>query len=356
MPNRVGLKDIAKALNVSVTTVSRALNNKFDISKDTRDKILKKAEELNYRPNAHAISLRKNEYYAIGVILPSIDHYFFSTVLKGIMNKAHMANYLVIIGESSHDLVKEQEIIEKFIAHCVSGVIISPSNKSSYGNNLALLKSKRIPYILVDRPLEDSKNERIVRFDDEYGAFLAVDHLIKQGYRKIAMIKGFDYCTISNARFKGYKKALENNGLSLNPDFVKHCGFIDESGEGYHLSKQMLTSMNRPDAFFTVTDEIASGIYQTVNELGMKIPNEVGIVGYSNSKISSVISPRLTSVEQPGMLMGEQAFDFLQQTIIDNSSTLERTFEARLVVRASSLRNHIQTSTVTKENNYGVSV
>jgi len=336
LPKRVGLKDIAKALNVSVTTVSRALNNKFDINQETRIAILEKAEELNYRPNAYAVSLRKNEYFTIGVILPAIDHYFFSTVLKGIMNKAHQANYLVIIGESNHDLQREREITEQFISHCVTGVILSPSNKTSYGNNLELLKNRRIPFILVDRPISDS-NHSFVRYDDPNGAFLAVEHLILQGYRRIGFIKGFDYCVISNARFHGYKKALEKYKIPFDESLIKSCIHIDSPKDGYQLTKQLLLLKSRPDAIFCVTDNVASGVYRAAHEYGFEIPKDLGIVGYSNSQISKHLTPSLSTVEQPGIEMGEQAFDFLQQNIIGGASRLERTFEARLVVRQSSI-------------------
>ncbi len=342
MNDSIGLKDIAMALNVSITTVSRALNNKHDISEKTRQLVIEKADELNYRPNVHAVSLRKKQFFALGVILPAIDHYFFSTVLKGIMNKAHMANYLVFVGESTHDLDKEKEIIQQFISHNVTGVIISPSNLSSYRNNIGLLKARRIPCIIVDRPL-DKNTEHIVRYDDVNGAFLAVEHLIKQGYKRIAFIKGFDYCVISNARYKGYKKALEQYNIPLREEIVRSIVHIDGTEDGYHLSKRMLLEENKPDAFFAVSDNVASGIYQTAMDLGLSIPDDIGIVGYSNSKISKYLSPTLTTVEQPGIEMGEQAFDFIQQILIKRDSTaqLKKTFEARLVIRKSSIRSVI---------------
>jgi len=335
MTKRIGLKDIAEALNVSVTTVSRALNDKFDINPETKKLILAKADELNYRPNAYAVSLRKNEYRTIGVILPSIDHYFFSTVLKGIMNKAHMANYLVMIGESQHNLEKEKEIIDQFITHCITGVILSPSQQSSRVN-IETLKNKRIPHITVDRPLEEG-TDAYVKFDDSHGAFLAVEHLIEQGYKNIAIIKGTDFCTISNARLEGYKKALSTYNLSLDSKLIKSCNHIDFNEDGYYIARQLLVGRNKPDAIFTITDGIASGVYKAAKELGLKIPSDLGLVGYSNSKISTHLSPPLTTIEQPGEEMGEQAFDFLQQSIIDGSKKLNKTFPARLIVRGSSI-------------------
>jgi len=337
MANRIRLKDIAEALNVSVTTVSRALNNKFDINPETRKIILAKAEELRYRPNAMAISLRKNEYFTIGVILPIIDHYFFSTVLKGIMNKAHKANYLVIIGESNHEVEREKEIIDQFVTHCVTGVILSASNNPLSKENLDQLRFNRIPYTLVDRATEMETNP-FVKYDDYQGAFLAVEHLIDQGYKKIALIKGFDYCVISNARLRGYKAALEKYNLEYEEHFVKSVDHDHIREEGYLLSRQLLLSRNRPDAFFTITDSIASGVYKAAKELNLRIPQDIGVVGYSNSSISKHLSPPLSTVGQPGKEMGELAFDFLQQVIIGNDSKLSKTFDANLIIRDSSIR------------------
>ncbi len=338
MPKRVGLRDIAEALNVSITTVSRALNDKFDINPETKKVILEKAEELNYRPNAFAVSLRKNEYNTIGVILPTIDHYFFSTVLKGIMNKAHNSNYLVLIGESGHQTDKEQQIMDQFINHCVTGVIISTTVGSEVKDTLEPLRRRRIPFIQVDRPAGD-KDDPYVRYDDEKGAFLATEHLIDRGFKKIALIKGPDICNISNARLSGYQLAMEKYNLPFDPRFVKSGNNIDFAENGYHLARQVLLAKNRPDAIFTITDELATGVYRAAKELNLRIPDDLGIVGYSNSKISTHLSPPLTTVEQPGEEMGEQAFDFLQQSIIGNASDLSKTFDARLIIRDSSLKS-----------------
>ena len=339
MEKRVGLKDIAKALNVSVTTVSRALNDKFDINAETKARILQKAEELNYRRNALAVSLRKNEYFTIGVVLPYIDHYFFSTVLKGIMHKAHMSNFLVIVGESGQHEKKEKEILTQFISHCVSGVIISHANQNILTDNLNLLRKERIPYVLVDRPSNNAADQ-YVKYDDVKGGYLATQHLLEQGFRRIAYIKGLDHCVISNARLEGYKMAIKEYDITLDPSLIQETQHIDGIKDGYDYGRQLLIKQKRPDAIFCVTDNIASGVYKAAKELGLNIPKDLGIVGYSNSIVATHLSPSLTTVEQPGREMGEQAFDFLQNSILNNSSKLKRTFDARLIVRESSLKNN----------------
>jgi len=337
MIKRTKLKDIAEALNISITTVSRAINSKSDISAETRKLVLDMAEELNYRPNALAVSLRKNEFNVIGVILPSVDHYFFGTVLKGIMNKAHQANYLVMIGESMNDVEKEKEILNQFMGHCVTGILISPSVQDNSVDTLHQIRNKRIPFVVVDRP---SKNEidSVVKFDDLNGAFLAVEHLIHQGYERIAMLKGRDDCNISQMRLSGYKKALELNGLPFEPALVKN-GNHPSKNIGYMMSKDVMLSNKGVNGFFCITDELAAGVYEAAKEYNLKIPQDLGIVGYSNSQLASCLTPKLSSVVQPGEDMGELAFDYLQQIIIGNNRFIKKTFDARLIIRNSSTKN-----------------
>jgi len=337
MIKRTKLKDIAQALNISVTTVSRAINSKSDISEETRKAVLEMAEKLNYRPNALAISLRKSEFNVIGVILPSVDHYFFGTVLKGIMNKAHQANYLVMIGESMNDIEKEKEILNQFMSHCVTGILISPSVQDSSLDSLSQVRNKRIPFVVVDRPLQNEVDS-VVKYDDLNGAFLAVDHLIGQGYKHIAVLKGRKECIISETRLDGYKKALKLNGIRYEPTLVKSCMYPSKK-DGYLMSKELLLSKKEVDAIFAITDEMAAGAYESAEEYDLKIPTDLGIVGYSNSEISYHLSPKLTTVEQPGESMGEQAFDYLQQIIIGNSRLFKRTFDAQLIIRNSSTKN-----------------
>lgn len=337
MIKRTKLKDIADALNISVTTVSRAINSKSDISAQTKKAVLDKAEELNYRPNALAISLRKSEFNVIGVVLPSIDHYFFGTLLKGVMNKAHQSNYLVMIGESMNDPEKENEILNQFINHCVTGVLISPSNKSEELDNFNHLRNKRIPLVIMDRPFKNELDS-VVKYDDLKGSQLAVEHLINQGYKRIAFLRGSEGCIISEIRFEGYKKTLKEHGIPFDAALVKSCAHPSHK-DGFQMSKELLLSQPNVDAFFAVTDELASGVYEAAHEFKLDIPGDIGVVGYSNSQVATYLSPKLTSVEQPGEKMGELAFDYLQQIIIGNNRVLKKTFDAKLIIRNSSARN-----------------
>lgn len=337
MKHRATLKDIANALNISVTTVSRALNSKDDISAKTKQAVMEVAEMLNYKPNAIAVSLRKNvSSKIIGVVLPNVDHYFFSTILKGIMTSSHLSEYMVMVGESAQDFKREQKIIDHFTDHMVSGVIYSPSRHPEAPKNLAFLRKNEIPFVLIDRKF-DNYNGSFVQHDDYSGAYAAVSHLIAQGYKRIAHFRGAETCTISTERFKGYIAALSDHGLPIDNHLVRSCLNTNKS-DGYNMSKMLFSSnYQKPDAIFTVTDDVASGVYEYLREIGLSIPKDVGIVGYSNSDLADHLSPKLSSVEQNGQDMGRTAFNFLISQIKNNDSVYQKTFSTKLLIRGSSM-------------------
>ncbi len=340
MTKRVKLKDIAEALGISITTVSRALNNKSDINQATRRKILEMASEMDYKPNNLAISLRKNKSaQVIGVVLPIINHYFFSTVLKGIMTRAHLHNYMVLVGESLHVLQKEKQILEEFVDYGVSGILIAPCLGSNFEQNLLPIIHRRIPTVVMDRMYENY-NGNFVLTNDYKGAFDAVEHLIKNGYTKIAHLSSLDAHSVGAERRKGYLDALKKNEITPNPDYLKQLDLKEEVKSiraAYFATESLFKLDNPPDAIFTVTDEIALGVYQYAQENNINIPNDLGIVGFSNAMISKYISPQLTTVEQNGILMGETAYDFFHQALHSNGHLFQKTFDSNLIVRESSI-------------------
>lgn len=336
MKRRATLRDIANALNISITTVSRALNDKDDISAETKKAVLDVAKMLDYKPNAIAVSLRKNvANQIIGVILPNVDHYFFSTILKGVISATHQSDYMVMIGESGQDFEKEQSIIEHFADYFVSGVIYAPSRHPESPKNIALLRKLEIPFILIDRKFDDYQGS-FVQHDDFSGAYTAVTHLISQGYRYIAHIRGDESCNISTERLKGYKAALNDHGLTVDPNLIKFCLNADKA-DGYRLAKQIFSgSHQKPDAIFAVTDHVASGVYEFAHEAKINIPSELGVVGYSNSEVSDHLSPKLTTIDQNGQEMGKTAFRFLQEQVKNKNSVYQKTFSTKLIIRGST--------------------
>lgn len=334
MDQKARLIDIANALNISVTTVSRALNNKSDISQKTKQAVLDLAKELDYQPNTLAISLRKKRSLKlIGVVLPNIDHYFFSTVLQGIMSEAHQNNYLVIVAESSQDSTKEKEILEEFVSYGVNGVLLAPSRESSYEKNLLPLVEQRIPIVLMDRTYAEYSSH-FVQSDDYNGAFEAVSLLLKNGYKRIAHIRGSDNWSIGSERYRGYVDALTQNGRELCTDHVLECLLANEA-EGFEAAKTLFSLSNPPDAVFTVTDNVAAGVIEYCHQANLFIPEQIGVVGFSNSKISALLSPSLTTVEQKGQDIGKLAFSFFLQSLSDKTKVFQKTFESKLIVRES---------------------
>ena len=337
MKRRATLKDIANALNISVTTVSRALNDKDDISPQTKKAVLDVAKMLEYKPNAIAVSLRKNvATKIIGVILPSVNHYFFSTILKGIMSSAHMSDYMVMIGESNHDYEKEKLLIEQFADHLVSGVIYAPSRNPDAIQNATLLKRRGLPAIIIDRKFDDF-NGSYLQHDNFTGAHAAVSHLIAQGYQKIAHIRGDESCSISNERYKGYLKALRDHQLVPDQSLVQCCIHVNKE-DGYKITQNMFEQGSvHPDAIFTVTDRVAAGVYEYAMAHNISIPQELGVVGYSNSDIAQNLYPKLSTVEQNGQEMGETAFNFLLDQLSNQNSVYQKTFSTKLIIRDSSI-------------------
>jgi len=330
------LIDIANALNISITTVSRALNDKDDISQKTKAAVLEVAEMLDYKPNRLAISLRKKKVFnVIGVVLPNVDHYFFSTVLKGVMSKAHLNNYLVIVGESSQDNQKEKEILDEFISYGVSGILIAPTKYSSFEANFAYLKQQRVPCIFMDRTYDDHDTS-FVRSDDYQGAFLAVTHLIEMGYQRIAHIKSSDGWSIGTERARGYLQALKDHELAYPSEFIKSSDTATKE-DGYKLTAEYFNMDTPPDAIFTVNDDVAAGVYEYAHQHQIDIPTQLGVVGFSNSVLSSILIPKLTTVEQLGEQMGETAFDYFFQIKKDKRNSFQKTFESKLIIRESSL-------------------
>ncbi len=339
MRKRTKLKDIADALGVSITTVSRALNNKIDINQQTKRKILELAADLDYRPNNLAISLRKNKVNnVVGVVIPEINHYFFATVLKGIMAKAHQNNYLVIVGESQHKNNKEKQVLEEFMEHGVNGILLAPCQGSNFEDNVLPLIHRRIPTVVMDRMYEDYKGNYVLS-DDFHGAFIAVNHLIEMGYKRIAHIGSTDSRSVGTQRRRGYLASLKKAGIKEIQDLIELVDLTDtELGvkAGYLAAKKLLSRKNPPDAIFTVTDDVALGVYQYAKEFNISIPKDLGIVGFSNSMFSQHISPGLSTVEQNGVAMGALSFDFFFQALHSNGSVFQKVFESKLIIRESS--------------------
>lgn len=335
------IKDIARELNVSSSTVSRALKDYPGISDETKRKVKELAEKLNYRPNAVALSLRKSKSFTIGVIIPEVVHFFFSTVISGIEEIAFKNGYNVILCQTNEKLEREKSVLDTMLANQVDGLLVSYSKETTDFDHFNKLLNLNFPIVFFDRlpEIEDTIN---VTVNDYQGAYQAVKHLAEQGYKKIAHLSGPNNLAISKKRKNGYLDALKDNGLQIDENLIVACPNGDEK-ESFDVALKLFENpATRPDAIFAHHDIVAAGAMMAIKSLGLKIPQDVGIVGYSNWQFSSMIDPPLSTVSQPGSRIGEKATELLLQMIdrkLENPTNGGNVvLDTELLIRKSSVK------------------
>lgn len=341
--NQVTIKDIARELGISPSTVSRALKDHPDISPDTKKAVNELAEKLNYQPNIVALSLRQSKTNTIGVIIPEIVHFFFSTVISGIEDVAYRAGYNVILAQSNESQTREISDIKALFNSRVDGMLMSVSRETTNFDHIESMLSKGVPIVFFDRVYDTRQASKII-VDDFTGAKEATLHLIDQGCKRIAHIEGPPNLEISKQRLEGYKEALKEHHMSFNKELVAICpsGTIEE---GKKATEQLLSLKNPPDAIFATNDPAAMGAMQAIKAKGLKMPDDVALVGFSNWFFSSLMDPPLSSVDQPGFEMGQEAAKLLirqieKQEKDDEDITPEtKILKTRLIIRESSLKN-----------------
>ncbi len=333
---RTTLKDIANYLNVSVTTVSRAINDKGDISPAMREKVLQVAKILDYKPNSIAISLRKKTASdLIGVIIPTVNHYFFSTILSGITtSEFERDDYMIMIGESNHDVTREKELINKFQDHYVAGIILVPTRQASSIENVTALQRSSTPFILIDRSF-DAYDSSSIQYDDYQGGYLAASHLISKGRKKIALLKGDDDCSISSYRERGYRSALHEANLPVYDHLIRTCTNASRS-EGYQATDELLSHQTPPDGIMTITDQLAAGSLKCAINRNIQVPRDLSIIGYSDSEISKTITPKLSTINQDGYEMGKLAREYIIQMCLHKEVVRQKVFTPELIIREST--------------------
>ncbi len=336
------LKEIAETLGISITTVSKALKSKSDVSKKTIEKVLALAEELNYTPNSFAVNLRTKESKTIGLIIPEIVHHFFSNVINGIIAEAGKHGYLVIILQSNESLDLEKKQVALLINKRVDGILMSLSNESNNDYHLKEILRRSIPFVQFDKISKLIPSSKVI-IDDQKAAIEAVQCLIDSGCKKIAHIRGPVNPQNAIDRFLGYKKALEKNNIAFNSKLVYTCVDVTFE-EGLTFAKQILEEHPDVDGIFVITDLVAVGVLAYFNEKKIQIPQQISIIGFSNWFMSKVITPKLSTVDQPSYEMGVEAFNLLLEEIIShkkNSLFTPRTIEleTKIILRESTKNN-----------------
>ena len=332
----VTIFDIAKKMGISPSTVSRALNDHPYISQQTKLKVKKIAEELDFSPNSIAKSLKNNSTTTIGVIVPDIKHDFFSSAISGIEEAAYNAGYSIIVCQSNDSLEREIINTNVLLHQRIAGVIVSISLHTGHGDHFKKFMNRGIPLVFFDRSCDDVVASKVI-IDDSKSAFNAVDYLIKKGRKRIAHLGGPQILSIYRKRLEGYMQALKNAGLTYKEEFVLF-GDVHEK-DGYKALDILFKKGLIPDAVFTINDDVAIGALQRIKEEGLKIPEDIAIIGFSNTKISSVVNPSITTVNQPSFEMGKKASDILIELIEINNRMIEPktiVLKTELIVREST--------------------
>jgi len=332
--NKVTIHDIAKALGINSSTVSRALSNSPRVTQKTKDKIIKKANELGYRRNLMASNLRKQQSNSVGVIVPRISRHFFASVIAGIEEKAYESGYIVIICQSLEQLERERSITETLLANRVDGVLLSVSMETNNYDHLLQLTKNGTPFLFFDRHCE-IEGIHSVLIDDFQGGFDATEHLISKGCKSIAHFSGPRELKIYQNRLKGYKAALEKYGIAYKSELVLYSRLMEHDGEA--CAKKLLSLPFNIDGLFAANDMSAIGAMKYFKKKGILVPEEIAVVGFSNEPISSMIEPSLTTVDQPGFQMGVQAMETLLGQIKNKNATHKSTIlKSTLIERDSS--------------------
>lgn len=312
MKNRVvTIKDIAKELNIAPSTVSRALKNHKNISEGTKRRVRELAEKWNYQPNIMATGLKSNKSNVIGVVIPEIIHYFFSTVLSGIEDAAHNAGYRVIFTQSSENYEREVKNIYTLLANRVDGVLISISKFTNDFSHIKSVKEAGVPIVLFDRITKEIEADYIV-VNDFFAAKNAVSHLIKTGCKNIAFFGALSNLLITQNRKNGYKDALRDAKLPINKELMFEA---DSYEDAYSTIFRILNSGKSLDAVFAINDSTAIGALTALKELGKRVPEDVSIIGFTDSMISRVCDPPLTTISQDGYRIGQEATKALLERI-----------------------------------------
>ncbi len=328
------LVDIARKLRISPSTVSRALSDHPDIRVETKEAVKKLAKELSYSPNQIAKSLKNSRTTTIGVIVPEITHDFFSSAISGIEEVAYESGYSIILCQSNESYEREVLNTNVLAHHRVAGIIVSIAQNTKSGDHFQEILRRKIPLVFFDRACEDVPASKVV-IDDYQSAFNAVTHLIQRGYKRIVHFAGPKDLGICQQRCSGYCDALKKSGPLLRQARVLSGGLHEQ--DGYASMNILLNEISVPDAIFAVNDPVAVGAFQRIREAGLRIPADIAIVGFSNNKITSLLDPPMTTVDQPSFEMGKRAAEMLIQSI-EGTVTEPRTLvlEARLIVRAST--------------------
>ena len=333
----VTLNDIAARPHLTAVTVSKALRDHPDISRDTTKLIKQVAEELGYLPNIMARNLSARKSNTLGVVLPKIAHSFFGSIIESIYDLASEKGYEVILTISQESNEREKKHIQTLMAMKVDGIIISISEKTKDNEIFELVRRRGVPIVFIDR-VPNMENINTVTIDDRGGAFKATEHAIKIGYRKIGHFAGYTDINIGRERYQGFKSAMEKYNVNINPEWIIEGDFSES--HGYSSFMRLYKENNLPDMIFASTYPIAFGIYTAAAEVGFKIPNDIDLICFGNAKAHNFLSPPLSCVDQPTSLISQNGIEIILKNIAQGDEFIpqQRVIDTELILRGTCIK------------------
>ena len=335
--SKVTLKKIAETLGLSIATVSKALKDYDDISTETKLKVKELAETLNYKPNSFAQSLRYQESKIIGLVIPEIVHHFFANIILGVTETAEKNGYLVITLQSNESYKIEKEQIEHLLNRNVDGILMSLADNTVNYKHIKEIRKAGVPIVLYDKISKSIECHKVV-IDDKKAAFIATKHLIDIGCNRIAHVRGSLKPQTTIDRFMGYKNALKAHNIPFDNSIVfetEHLTF--EAGK--KVADEIVSKHQDVDGVFAFSDLLATGVLVGLKEHGVKIPEDISIIGFSNWFLTTITTPTLSTVDQPGYQMGEVAFNLLLEEINNIKKGVEVKYKTIEIPTKLILRN-----------------
>lgn len=321
--SRITIRDIAKLIGVNPSTVSRALKDHPDISVDMKAKIRQVAEELGYYPNYQAVNFRNKQSKLIALVLPEIGHFFMPDMLSGIEEIARKRGYTIVMFQTDDTLEREKECLSVCQSFGIDGLLVSLSKETTSTEHFEVFAKNNIPVVFVDKVIKDEVSA-MVSINDFTTAYTAVQHLAKRNYQKIAGIFGSETLTSSKQRKAGYYAALEKYNLPSIPSFCVHANSVKEAKEDLFA---LLNSANRPDAIFSMTDDILSAVIEVTYALQLRVPDDIAIITISNGYLPHYCNPKITHIKHSGHSIGVAAANLLVDLIQVPSQVPNRQLE-----------------------------
>ncbi len=333
----VTIKDIGKALGLSTSTVSRALRGSYEISSETKRLVLEYAEKINYRPNPIALSLKERRNHSIGIIVCEIANNFFSQAINGIESIAYNRGYHVIMSQSHESYEREIVIVDHLASRSVDGLLVSVSSETQDYTHFKNLYDKGLPIVFFDRVANEIITHKVIA-DNFKGAFDATEHLIENRFKRIAHITSAPYLSISEERLEGYKAALQKHDITFDEKLVHYCY---HGGMIYDEIETALTKLFKlkvkPDALFTGGDRVTTTCMQALQKLNKKIPDDIAVIGFTNTNVGELFNPALSVVRQPAFEIGQVATELLISMIESKRPVTE--FETKILQTELFVRN-----------------